>query len=115
MYLTQDSQIDGYEEYHSLGVQGVFRKQLLNKENSSKKFALRTYIILPNGHTSLDTHEHEHGVYIMSGSVKVNVNDNEYDLVAGDVIHIGPNETHQFRNSSSENVKFLCVRDYPIS
>jgi quercetin dioxygenase-like cupin family protein len=115
MYLTRDSTVDDYEEYNPSGVNGVFRKRLLNNENSSKSFALRTYIIKPNGHTALDMHEHEHGVYVMKGSAKVFVNDTELTLAAGDVIHIDSNEPHQFRNDGSEDVKFLCVRDYSTS
>jgi quercetin dioxygenase-like cupin family protein len=73
------------------------------------------YVIKPGGYTSLDIHEHEHGVFLMNGNVKVLVNDTELTLVVGDVLHIGSNEPHQFRNDSDEIVKFLCVRDYPIS
>jgi quercetin dioxygenase-like cupin family protein len=115
MYLASDSHLDEYEEYTQEGSKSVYRRRLLNQDNSSKRFALRTYIIKPGGHTSLDTHVHEHGVYIMKGSVRVIVNDTELNLEQGDVIHIGSNEPHQFRNDGSENVKFLCVRDYPTS
>ena len=115
MFLTRDGSIEEYEEYNQQGVKAVYRKRLLNQENSSKRFALRSYVIKPGGHTSLDTHVHEHGVYIMKGSVRVIVNNAELNLKAGDVIHIGSNETHQFRNDGSENVKFLCIRDYPTS
>ena len=115
MYHTSDGSLDEYEEYNEEGSKKVYRKRLLNQDNSSQKFALRSYIIKPGGHTSFDIHEHEHGVYIVNGHVKVIVNKSELNLVAGDVIHIASNEPHQFRNESSKNAKFLCVRDYPIS
>ena len=115
MYITHDGPLSDYEEYKASGVKGVFRNKFLHSENSSQRFALRSYIIKPGGHTSFDIHEHEHGVYIMNGCVKVIVNKSELNLVAGDVIHIASNEPHQFRNESSSNAKFLCVRDYPIS
>jgi quercetin dioxygenase-like cupin family protein len=115
MYLTSDSTLDEYEEHNQKGSKRVYQREFLNQGNSSKRFALRTYIIKPGGHTSLDTHVHEHGVYIMNGSVRVIVNDTELNLEQGDVIHIESNEIHQFRNDGSENVKFLCVRDYPTS
>jgi quercetin dioxygenase-like cupin family protein len=115
IYLTKDGSFEDYKQYISNGAKGVFRRRLLNRDNSSKQFALRAYIIKPGGYTPLDTHEHEHGVYIMNGTVKLTVNNSEIDLKAGDVIHIASNEPHQFRNESSEIVKFLCIRDYPIS
>jgi quercetin dioxygenase-like cupin family protein len=115
MYLTSDGSLDEYEEYNEEGSKKVYRKRLINQDNSSKRFALRTYIIKPGGNTSFDIHEHEHGVYIMDGEVTVIVNGTELHLVTGDIIHIASNEPHQFRNESLANAKFLCVRDYPIS
>ena len=115
MYLTHDDSINEYEEYSSSDAEGVFRNRLLNEDNSSKRFALRTFIIKPGGYTPKHTHEQEHGVYIMEGNVKVLVDDKLLNLVAGDVIHIGSNELHQFTNDGSVDVKFLCVRDYLIS
>ena len=115
MYLTHDGSINEYEEYRSSGAKGVFRNRLLNEENSGKRFALRTFIIKPRGHTPKHMHEQEHGVYIMEGNVIVLVDDEVLNLVAGDVIHIGSNELHQFTNDGSVDVKFLCVRDYLIS
>ena len=115
MYLTKDANPADYEIYESPGMKGVRRMQFLNPENSSKNFALRGYIIEPNGHTSYDIHPHEHGVYIMSGEVLVRVGEEELLLHEGDIIHIQGNEIHQFFNHGSELVKFLCVRDFTTS
>ncbi|MCK4484255.1 MAG: cupin domain-containing protein [Candidatus Thorarchaeota archaeon] len=113
MYLTQDVKPEDYEVYDHPGVKGIRRRRLLNPDNSSKRFALRTYIIEPGGHTSFDVHPEEHGVYIMKGEVTVVVGEKEFNLGPGDVIHIAENEPHQFMNRQSELVKFLCVRDFP--
>ncbi|TXT56123.1 MAG: hypothetical protein BAJATHORv1_30509 [Candidatus Thorarchaeota archaeon] len=115
MFLTQDVDDDAYESYDADGVKGVLRRRLINPDNSSQRFAMRTYIMLPGGHTSYDIHPHEHGVYIMRGEVTVTVGEKELTLSSGDVIHIAGNEPHQFRNLSSEPVKFLCVRDFTSS
>ncbi len=115
MYLTKDSNPEEYEVYDASGVKGVRRKQFLNSENSSKKFAMRAYLIEPRGHTAYDVHSHEHGVYILSGKVTVKIGAKELLLCPGDVLHISGNEPHQFFNNHSEPVKFLCVRDFTSS
>ena len=115
MYLTSDSSLDEYEEYKGEESREVYRRRLINQENSSRRFALRTFIIKPGGYTPKHMHEQEHGVYIMEGNVTVLVDDEVLHLVAGDVIHIGSNELHQFTNDGFVDVKFLCVRDYLIS
>ncbi|UCH04280.1 MAG: cupin domain-containing protein [Candidatus Thorarchaeota archaeon] len=112
MYLTKDVPNEEYEPYNEPGFEGVLRRKLLNPENSSKQFALRTYIIDPNGHTALDRHSHEHGVYILSGELDVRVGDRQAIVRTGDVLHIASDEPHQFINRANEYAKFLCVRDF---
>jgi quercetin dioxygenase-like cupin family protein len=115
MFLTKDASPEEYAIYNYPGVKGVRRKRLLNPDNSSKRFALRAYIIEPGGHTSFDIHSHEHGVYILRGEVSVKVDDQELILRSGDVLHISGNEPHQFTNRGAALVKFLCVRDFTSS
>jgi quercetin dioxygenase-like cupin family protein len=115
MYLTSDVNAEDYEIYDHPGMKGVRRKRFLNPDNSAINFALRAYIIEPDGHTSFDIHPHEHGVYVLSGDVAVKVNEQEILLHPGDVLHIKGNEPHQFFNYSAEPVKFLCVRDFTSS
>jgi quercetin dioxygenase-like cupin family protein len=115
MYLTSDVDSEDYEVYDHPSMKGVRRRRFLNPENSAKNFALRAYIIEPDGHTSHDIHPHEHGVYVLSGEVTVRVNEKEILLHSGDVLHIKGNEPHQFFNRSDQLVKFLCVRDFTFS
>lgn len=115
MFLTKDVSDEEYEVYDHPGMKGVKRRRFLNPENSSKNFALRGYIIEPDGHTSFDIHPHEHGVYMLNGIVTVKVGEEEIHLKPGDILHILGNEPHQFFNHGSTPVKFLCIRDFPIS
>jgi quercetin dioxygenase-like cupin family protein len=112
MYLTSDVEPEEYEFYDHPDMKGVRRRRFLNPENSATNFALRAYIIEPDGHTSFDIHPHEHGVYVLDGTVAVKIDDQEILLNPGDVLHIKGNEPHQFFNRSNELVKFLCVRDF---
>ena len=113
MYLTKDVDPELYEDWIHPEVLGVKRRYLLNPENSAKNFALRAYIVEPGGHTAFDVHEHEHGVYILSGRLSVIIGDKELLLQPGDVIHIAAKEPHQFTNNGSKAAKFLCIRDFP--
>ncbi|MFX0054199.1 MAG: cupin domain-containing protein [Promethearchaeota archaeon] len=113
MYLTSDVPPKEYEEYSKEGAKGFRNKGLLGPENSSTRFALRTYIIESGGHSAPDNHRHEHGVYVLSGILQVKVGEQLLKLNPGDVIHIAANEPHQFLNPWSQPAKFLCVRDFP--
>ena len=115
MFLTRDIDSDNYQIYDHPEMKGVRRKQLLNPDNASKKFALRAYIIEPGGHTSYDIHPHEHGVYMLSGEAVVKIGDDEVILQPRDVLYISGNEPHQFFNRGHAPVKFLCIRDFTSS
>ncbi len=112
MYLTRDVPPEDYVPLGGDGVKGVRRHRMLHPENSTRGFALRAYIIEPGGHTSMDTHQHEHGVYVLRGRVTVVVQGERIELGPGDVIHIAGGESHQFMNEGDTPVKFLCVRDF---
>ena len=115
MYLTKDVPPADYDEYSKEGAKGFRHKSLLGPDNSSRSFALRTYIIESGGHSAPDDHKHEHGVYVLSGVLQVKVDEKLLELNPGDVIHIDANEPHQFLNPWPQPAKFLCVRNFPES
>ncbi|MFX0108486.1 MAG: cupin domain-containing protein [Candidatus Hodarchaeota archaeon] len=112
MYQTKDVPDSEYEPYLGKGCRGVLIHRMLDPESSSQSFALRTYILESGGHTAQDAHEHEHGVYVMHGVLQVRAGDNLLELRQGDVIHIAPNESHQFLNPWPQKTKFLCIRNF---
>ncbi|KXH76585.1 MAG: hypothetical protein AM326_02330 [Candidatus Thorarchaeota archaeon SMTZ-45] len=113
MYLTRDVLQADYEEYTKEGAKGLWHLSLLGPENSTSNFALRAYIIDSGGHSAPDNHRHEHGVYVLTGILKVKVGEQMLELKQGDVIHIAAYEPHQFLNPGQQPAKFLCVRDFP--
>jgi quercetin dioxygenase-like cupin family protein len=115
MYLTKDAPPEDYEEYSKEGARGFLKRSLLSPDNSTTSFALRAYILKPGGHSSPDSHKHEHGVYMLSGVLQLRVGGETLELKPGDVIHIAANEPHQFLNPWPQPAKFLCVRNFPES
>jgi len=111
LYLTKDSDLSDYNQVIDREVEGVWKNSLLNNENGSTHFAMRTYQIEPNGHTSRDTHEHDHGVYVLKGMPTAVVEGKSILLTAGDVLHIAGNEEHQFFNEGDNPAKFICVKN----
>ncbi len=75
----------------------------------SPHFHLRYFAVQPGGHTSLDQHSHEHGVYVLHGCAHLHLGGTEYELNSGDVVYIPGNEVHQFFTLGEEPFGFLCV------
>ncbi len=77
----------------------------------------RYFEVSPDGHSTLERHEHAHLVMVIRGSGQVLVGDHVSPIGLHDLVHIPPMTWHQFRATSGEELGFLCVvsteRDRP--
>jgi mannose-6-phosphate isomerase-like protein (cupin superfamily) len=78
---------------------------------------LRYFEVAPDGFSTLERHEHMHGVLILRGSGHCLVGDEVKSLSTNDLVTIAPTTWHQFRASKGEPLGFLCMvnaeRDKP--
>src|SRR5262245_8213453 len=82
---------------------------LLGTAEGTPTFAMREFEVAPGGYTPRHSHDYEHEVFVLEGNGIVVEGNKEHQFSAGDVIFVQPNEVHQFRNTSSKPVRFLCL------
>jgi len=104
----QDVPLRAYGPENS-GADRAMRQVLIGNDEQSPHFHMRYFAVQPGGHTSLDQHAHDHGVYILHGRARLRLNDTEHELNAGDVVYISGNDVHQFFTVGEEPFGFLCV------
>ncbi len=97
------------EPYNTDGAVGGSRQVVIGKRDGAVNFSLRYYEIAPGGQTSFDRHEHDHGVYVLGGAARLMMGCEVYEIGAGDIVYIPPNEQHQFENTGDEPFGFLCA------
>jgi quercetin dioxygenase-like cupin family protein len=91
------------------GAAGCQIRWLVDQRDGAPTFAMRQFEVAPGGHTPKHFHDYEHEVYVLEGAGTVAEGETEHLLKAGDVIFVKPNEVHQFRNTGSAPLKFLCL------
>jgi quercetin dioxygenase-like cupin family protein len=91
------------------GASGCKMRKLLGPEDGTPTFAMRQFEVAPGGHTPLHSHPYEHEVFVLEGEGLVLEGDLEHRLSPGDVVFVVPGEIHQFRNTGSQPLKFLCL------
>ena len=91
------------------GAAGCRVRWLIGEGERAPTFAMREFEVAPGGHTPKHFHDYEHEVYVLAGSGQVIDGDRERSLRAGDVVFVAPNDVHQFRNTGSEPMRFLCL------
>ena len=91
------------------GAAGCTVRWLVSKADGAPNFAMRQFEVAPGGHTPRQFHPYEHEVFVLEGEGHVYEGDTAHPLRAGDVILVRPDEVHQFKNTGSTPMKFLCL------
>jgi quercetin dioxygenase-like cupin family protein len=91
------------------GSSGCRVRWLIGESDKAPNFAMREFEVAPGGHTPRHFHDYEHEVYVLAGRGKVIDGDQERSLAPGDVVLVAPNDVHQFHNTGSEPMRFLCL------
>ena len=91
------------------GSSGCQVRWLVDDRDGAPNFAMRQFEVAPGGYTPQHFHDFEHEVFVLDGAGVVLEGDREHPLAAGDVVFVKPNEIHQFRNTGSTPLKFLCL------
>ena len=95
-----------------LAFKGVRRVELVGKFAERSPTDLRYFEIEPGGYSSLEKHLHAHIVIGARGRGVLVLGERRETLAPMDVACIGPLETHQLRNESSEPFGFFCIVDH---
>jgi quercetin dioxygenase-like cupin family protein len=75
---------------------------------------MRQFEVAPGGHTPKHSHGHEHEVFVLEGTGVVFDGSTDRPLKAGSVAFVPPHQVHQFRNTGSGPLKFLCLIPHPL-
>lgn len=91
------------------GATGCTVRWLLGPQEGAPNFSLRRFEVEPGGFTPKHQHPYEHEVFVLEGTGVVLEGDIEHPLVPGGVIYVAPNDLHQFKNTGTTPLKFLCM------
>lgn len=96
------------------GAVGCQIRCLVGEPDGAPSFSMRQFEVAVGGHTPRHTHGYEHEVFVLEGSGVVIEGDREHALRPGTVIYVPPGQVHQFRNSGSSPLKFICLIPHPL-
>jgi len=88
---------------------GVTGKVLIGPGDGAPNYRVRYFRVEPGGHSPLERHPHDHGVFILHGRARVRLGSEEVEVGPRDVVYVPGNELHQFQAIGDEPLGFLCV------
>jgi quercetin dioxygenase-like cupin family protein len=83
-------------------------QELLTEKNGAPNFAMRFFEIEPKGHTPQHSHPWEHEIYVLEGEGELRSKET-IQFKSSDALLVPANTLHQFYNSGSKPLKFLCL------
>jgi quercetin dioxygenase-like cupin family protein len=94
---------------HTEEVQAVLKHVLVGPDEGAPNFVIRYFHVPVGDKTFYDQHPHEHGIVILHGTAKVQINEDFHELGPLDAIFISGNDIHQLTNIGDTPLGFLCV------
>jgi quercetin dioxygenase-like cupin family protein len=92
------------------GAKNASVRVIFGPADKAPTFAMRVFELGGGGHTPFHTHNFEHEVMILSGTIAAVSDKGCTPLQVGDCLLIQPNEQHQFKNmSDTQTASFMCL------
>ena len=103
VFSVEEKQVD------TEGASGVTIRWLIDRNTGAENFAMRMFVLEPGGYTPYHSHDFEHEVFVLEGKGIVRTEDGEFSIEKDSFVFVPPNCYHQFINTGSENLRFLCL------
>ena len=91
------------------GVLGAKVRWLITEADGAPNFSMRVIEIEPGHSSPQHAHPFEHEVFALAGEGSVWSEEGEVPLRPGDTVLVSPDEPHQFRNTGTDTLQFICV------
>ncbi|HRW77262.1 MAG TPA: cupin domain-containing protein [Candidatus Sabulitectum sp.] len=108
MMIRKDTDIPA-SDVTTEGAEGVKIRVIISAEDGAPNFIMRRFTIKPGGHTPYHTHSWEHEVYVLSGTGQARHSTGTVDIGPGTVILVEPDDEHNFTNTGTTDLDFLCI------
>jgi quercetin dioxygenase-like cupin family protein len=97
------------EAVETEGAVGVKIQWLVGAHDGPDNFFMRLFELEPGGRTPRHAHDWEHEVFVLAGEGSVSSEEANRPIGPESVVHIRPGEVHQFQNTGTETLRFLCL------
>ena len=104
--IRRDNEI----EYESVdAAPGLSKGVLIDDSDGAPNFSMRRFRLEAGSDVPKHTNAVEHEQYVLAGEYVVGIDDEEYDVSAGDSLLIPAGTVHWYRNEGEEPGAFICV------
>ncbi len=104
------AKVQHYSDVHPEPMlEGVTMRVVIGPAEGAPVFNMRIFEVQPGRATPFHQHWWEHEVYILEGTAVLKLEKSETPLVPGTAILVERNEKHQFVNTGTGVMRFMCL------
>ncbi|MDK2824561.1 MAG: hypothetical protein PWQ67_1527 [Clostridia bacterium] len=96
-------------EMNGPGINNAFKQVLIGPEQGWQDYVMRLITLRSNGNSPKHQHPWPHINFIVSGNGILYMNGQEYPIKAGSIAYVPNNIEHQYINTSTEDLSFICI------
>jgi quercetin dioxygenase-like cupin family protein len=108
MHIVPSTRVTA-EEVIEEGAHLTTIRWLISEKEGAPNFAMRLFELEPGGYTPYHNHAWEHEVFILDGAGEITTETGPQAVTRGDAVLVLPDEKHQFRNTGSQPLRFICL------
>jgi len=94
-------------------LEGVTVRWVIAKKDGAPHFAMRVFELQPGCGSPHHRHWWEHEVFILDGEAVVSTEEGDFPAGPGTIAYVPGNVLHQFRNTGSQVLRFVCLIPHP--
>ena len=91
------------------GAREAYRQVPIGQADGAPTFSVRVFTVEAGGHTPHHAHPFEHVNYILEGRGELLSPEGPRKISQGDFVLVLPGEKHQYRNTSTTPLVFMCM------
>ena len=97
-------------EYETVdAADGLEKGVLVDERHGAPNLAIRRFVLEPGAEVPEHTNAVEHEQYVLEGAYTVGIEDDTYEVEAGDSLLIPAGTVHWYRNEGDDPGAFICA------
>ena len=96
------------------GADGLTIRWVINASQGATNFAMRILELEPEKVSPFHQHDNEHEIFVLEGQGEVETLEGSSPIKAGSAVFVPEKESHQFRNTGKDVLRFIDVVTFSI-
>lgn len=92
---------------------GITIRWVIGRPEGAPNFAMRVIEFQPGAIFARHQHPYEHQIFVLEGEGLVEGSAEKIPMRPGTALYVAPDESHGYRNTGADALRFICIIPHP--